>query len=133
MSVREDIMAMTCNPMESYDDSEFARYRIGFHHAKNKAVEIVEAWERELLAELADIKECHDNLLQSDKSVIQQMIAELRDLSELVHNGGLGNLGESECLMLVRRATIPYMDLTGDHAYHTLKVKAIIAKYEDKP
>lgn len=28
--------------------------------------------------ELADLKECHNNLLQSDKSVIEQMIAEIR-------------------------------------------------------
>ena len=77
MSVRDDIMAMACNPMKSYDDGEFARYRIGFHHAKNKAVEIAEASEKKLLGRVKIWKRQAERLEEEKDS----LIAELRELS----------------------------------------------------
>ncbi len=114
MSVRDDIMAMACNPMKSYDDGEFARYRIGFHHAKNKAVEIAEASEK------------------AQQAKLNALIAELRDIAEIAHFGGLENISESACLTLIRATTIPYFDGGGDDAYHKAKLQAILDKYKDK-
>jgi len=91
MSVREDIMAMTCNPMESYDDSEFARYRIGFHHAKNKAVEIAEASEKaqqaKLNALIAELRELRTTPISNNDESIEFIwfaIAE-HDLEEIIN------------------------------------------------
>jgi hypothetical protein len=142
MGIRDDITSLEVSllyPVEMPKSTANA-IREALCRLLAKAADLAETRERELLEQIEAIKSCADSyefdaecrkvLLDKAKAERAQMIAELRDLSELVHYAGLGDLDESECLTLVRRATIPYMDLTGDHAYHTPKVKAIINKFE---
>lgn len=109
MGVREDIMAIPVSKVEG-----FTVHIATNDQVRRMAADIAEARERELLAELADIKECHNNLLQSDKSVIQQMIAEFRELSR-------GFIGWDEKF---------YEQDCGDYI-ETKSLEAILAKYEE--
>jgi plasmid stabilization system protein ParE len=69
MSIREQIMDIPCPPMKSYSDREYAKYRLGFHHAKKKAADAAEARERELLERqaqmIADLRQMPRNYCSS--------------------------------------------------------------------
>jgi len=68
------------DPKNFPDATEADGVCVGDHVAESLAVEAANKI-KELLAELADLKDCHANLLLSDNAQISALIAELRGLN----------------------------------------------------